>query len=425
MCLRVHWVICDSDMRFTTSSGTEYGYDLQSNRITIIEDNEFNSEDIAIFFMDSERVSTLPSIDTFVLEITQQCNMRCTYCCYSGNYRNTRKHNNHSMSDDNIEVIIDFILRTKNGSISNICFYGGEPLLRLSTISKFIDCAKVKFDGCVEFSLNTNGTLLERKVVDYLIENNISVFISLDGGKDMHDNKRKLSSGADSFKLIYNNLSYIKAHYPTFFAEKVSILITVENVGDIIEIAKQWTTYDLLKDKLPLQISAVAPNYAAGVERLDEQIVIAKYYKLLEAYILDPENPILKRFFDDYVFDLKSRDISDLSSSCSVPACLPNNRKCFIGADGKIGVCEKMCDKYRIGNIEDGFDFVEINNMIDKMSAIRKKHCSLCPVVRLCDSCLLILDLNEEELSMHCHNQRIYIKTALTMLCELAENELI
>ena len=48
-------------------------------------------------------------IGIYTIEITQQCNLRCKYCCYSGEYHNRRKHNNSEISWETLEQCITFI----------------------------------------------------------------------------------------------------------------------------------------------------------------------------------------------------------------------------------------------------------------------------------------------------------------------------
>jgi uncharacterized protein len=74
------------------------------------------------------------------LQVTQQCNLRCGYCAYSGIYDNNRTHSNKRMSFETARKAIDFFL-DRNGELSDIVigFYGGEPLLELDLIKRCID----------------------------------------------------------------------------------------------------------------------------------------------------------------------------------------------------------------------------------------------------------------------------------------------
>lgn len=70
-------------MVITTNSGSRYHYDMHSNEITI-DAGEKNPYFRPVQFGAIETVTSLTNIDTFILELTRDCNFRCSYCCYNG-----------------------------------------------------------------------------------------------------------------------------------------------------------------------------------------------------------------------------------------------------------------------------------------------------------------------------------------------------
>ena len=74
-----------------------------------------------------------------VLQVTQQCNLRCEYCAYSGNYANNRVHSNKRMDFDMAKKAIDmFISRSSENPEINVSFYGGEPLLEFDLVKRCV-----------------------------------------------------------------------------------------------------------------------------------------------------------------------------------------------------------------------------------------------------------------------------------------------
>jgi uncharacterized protein len=69
------------------------------------------------------------------LQVTQQCNLRCSYCTYSGIYDNNRTHSNQRMAIKTAKQAIDFFLE-RNSELSDVIigFYGGERRLRTGSI---------------------------------------------------------------------------------------------------------------------------------------------------------------------------------------------------------------------------------------------------------------------------------------------------
>ncbi len=394
--------------------------------ISIIDNQSIFTSDVVeiVTFVDRDKVSSLPYIDTFVIELTHNCNMRCSYCCYSGEYRNSRKHGDESLNSAKIDDIVRFIIQNAKANNITVCFYGGEPLLEFCNIVQIVD----KLKNCslvIKYTINTNGVLLKGVIAAYLYEHDFYIYVSLDGCKAIHDNNRRSVEGASTYEVIYKNLLMLESISNDYFVNRIGILITVSSTRDILQISKEWDNDNLLMNISPTQIGVVADNFSKGVKKLSFNEKIAEYYSLLDAYRANPYSIILKKFFDDYTMNIRKRDISKMPSTNIPSTCLPNNHKCFIDIDGKVGVCEKMCDIYRIGDIHSGYDFEKINTMIAQMSLIRKKHCSQCSYVRVCESCLLSLDLDESELNTFCHNERIHNKIAFIMLCELAESNLL
>ena len=114
---------------------------MHSNEITI-DAEEKNPSFRPVQFGAIETVSSLPNIDTFILELTRDCNFRCSYCCYSGKYDGARSHSSVAMTKSTIDEAIHFIAnaRAKDKGL-NIVFYGGEPLLRFNLIQYFLQKA--------------------------------------------------------------------------------------------------------------------------------------------------------------------------------------------------------------------------------------------------------------------------------------------
>ena len=407
-----------------TKSGTIYQYDYFSNRIEIVEDFPIEKK-IRIEYLPPEKITALPLIDTFVIETTRKCNLRCSYCCYSGDYRDTRTHEPVSLTTNQVDDILDFIRRNHKQKPVNICFYGGEPLLEFPLIRYMVEKAEKLWVNDVAFFLSTNGILLSKVITDFLVSHRFTINISLDGTAIYHNKNRKTISGTGSFDSIYQNLLSMKETYPAYFQEKINLLMTIEHVRNIKAIAGEWQSDKLLSEKAPAHISNLSPNYAKEVRLIDEEQLKQTLYEWLDFYQSHPDNGVMKTFFEERIEDFKARPIFDLPEKNLSSNCLPKNRKCFIDVYGKIGVCEKMCDIYRIGDIYTGFDFKAINQMAEKMDKLRRLHCSNCEIMRLCDTCLLALDLNEAELAVNCHNQRIATKLYMLMMCEWAEGELI
>ncbi len=140
-----------------------------------------------------------------VVAPTLACNMACQYC-YEANKKG-------KMSPETIEALIAFV-ESKSAALKHvdICWYGGEPLLAMDVIEDIsltmIDMGKAK-DFQYTATMISNGYLLTKDVVDKLMDLQVKMIqVTLDGPARMHDEKRPLKNGKDSFAKIVENIKY-------------------------------------------------------------------------------------------------------------------------------------------------------------------------------------------------------------------------
>lgn len=158
------------------------------------------------------------NVHQLILQVTQNCNLRCKYCVYSGSYVN-RIHTKKRMSIETAKKAIDFYHKhNSNLETALISFYGGEQLLEIKLIHEIIIYANEVFKGkSIKYNMTTNATLLNDEIVRFLYENDISLTISLDGPQAIQDNSRVFAeSGKGTFDVIMKKLDYIKENYPDY-----------------------------------------------------------------------------------------------------------------------------------------------------------------------------------------------------------------
>jgi hypothetical protein len=105
------------------------------------------------------------NLQQLVLNVTEVCNFRCTYCAYSGFYPGNRVHSSKQMPWEIARKSIEYAIEhsdygAKNNRPLGISFYGGEPLCNFEVIKKSVLFCKEKFpqrdvrfypESCVNF----------------------------------------------------------------------------------------------------------------------------------------------------------------------------------------------------------------------------------------------------------------------------------
>src|SRR5919109_2345419 len=192
---------------------------------TLIDDlgSRFGSEEVTDTVAELRRVraigdvarpETMPKIlplkpvplQTLVVNVTNQCNLACTYCYEYGEDKIVDTENGKQpkfMSEATARDAVDFMLKESGASPrAHVTFFGGETLLNFPVLKTTVAYARrraAEMGKAVDFSLTTNATLLRPEIVEFLIENEVGVTVSIDGPKEMQDKFRVFHNGAGSY----------------------------------------------------------------------------------------------------------------------------------------------------------------------------------------------------------------------------------
>ncbi len=411
-------------MQITTSRGNTYSYSPLDN--SIVEGEYDCVTPFHISFKPLEQITNLPAISSYTIGVTEQCNMRCSYCCYSGKYPEHRTHSTTKLTSEAIPAIIELINDTATSEQISIEFYGGESLIELKWIKEFVSKADNAIHGRkIKYELSTNGLLLSQQTADWLVENNFTLFVSVDGTRLHHDRYRKDISGRGTFGTIGKNLEYIKAEYPEYWCSNINLMMTIPQIESLCEISSEWEKSPLLHDKQPLRISGVATIYNSECKKIDYETEKEKYLQIVRFFISHPEQKLIATFFNSWLSEWIDRPIFTLTDTIEYPTCIPHNKKLFIDAKGLVGICENSSDTIRIGSIGNGLEFDKVNNVVERTANIIASRCKECTVARVCDICPDVLRLSPDELDVYCHNKRANQQIKFRCFCELAEEGLI
>lgn len=147
------------------------------------------------------------SISSIMLLVAQNCNLRCVYCyADEGKYHDCGK-----MDITTAKKAVDFLIDKSDSDILGICFFGGEPLLNFELIKEIVGyCNKKEINKKFTFSMTSNGTLINKEIEDFIIENKINVQISIDGDKDTHDSNRYFSGKVGSFDTVLEKTRFLR-----------------------------------------------------------------------------------------------------------------------------------------------------------------------------------------------------------------------
>lgn len=170
-----------------------------------------------------------------VLNITNRCNLRCLHCFnYSG-----EKRNDGELSDKEIMDLLSQIVRIKPW---NVCFSGGEPLLRKELLFK---CIEILSLNKIRTVMLTNGVLLNEKTLLDLRRLGLKeIEVSLDGA-NAYTHEKLRDKG--SFKKIIDSLRKLKkTKFPQYEVSMVLTSFNCKGLSSVVKLLKEVKTYNLI-----------------------------------------------------------------------------------------------------------------------------------------------------------------------------------
>ena len=356
----------------------------------------------------------LSNLNQLVFEVTDSCNLKCKYCGYGELYNNYDERNTKSLSTKSGLLVLDYLgeIWQNNPSISRkknfyMSFYGGEPLLNMEFIKNIVNHVKAlkiphkKF----QFSMTTNAVLLH-KYMDFLVENNFSILISLDGDKDSHS-YRVDHLGRNSFDKVFANVELLRQKHPSFFRTNVNFNSVLHNRNNVSDISK------FISDNFNKR-ARVSEINASGISPEKKELFLRMYKNKLENISKEEdlgslqnqlflETPTVKnlvmylRQYSGNFFNSYNDLFIDEKKSLFVPTgtCSPFSKKMFVTVNGKILPCERIGHKYALGQVTDteiDIDLDRIANMYNYWYNRFEKQCKKCSLQTACTKCIFTID---------------------------------
>lgn len=161
-------------------------------------------------------------LQTLVVNVTNQCNLSCTYCYEYGEDKIVDTENGRQpkfMSAETARASVDFALReARHSPTAHITFFGGETLMNFRVLESTIAYARQRAAALgkeIDFSLTTNATLLRPDIIEFLARERVGVTISIDGPEDLQNRFRVFKNGAGSYDVAAPKVKALLARHRT------------------------------------------------------------------------------------------------------------------------------------------------------------------------------------------------------------------
>lgn len=343
-----------------------------------------------------ERLYPGNQLRNITFQVTDDCPCACTYC-----YQGHKGHN--FMSSETGKKIVDLLFqmydeddKTKpiNKTVKGIIldFIGGEPLMNITAIREI---SNYFFERCLQenhpwvyhsrISICSNGALyFQKEVQEFFKEfkNFISLTITLDGPREIHDACRVYHNGKGNFNDAYKAYKHFSENYYKINDTKATI--APENLPYLNTIMDFF---------INLGIENIAANCVFEAEWTEEHAqLFYKQLKILANKLLQHDN-FSSTLFDDRLF-------------CPIP---PEDNQNYCGGTGAMlafdpdGIAHP-CLRYMksslngdqlpmiIGNADGVYNTKYFKSVKEKLDKITRRsqstdECFNCPIGAGCAWC--------------------------------------
>ncbi len=322
-------------------------------------------------------------LQSLVMNITNQCNLACTYCYEFGADKIATPQGKPKYMDlETARASVDFLLAEAGGRKAvHITFFGGETLMNFPLLKDVVVYARERGAavGCsVGFSLTTNATLLTPEIIDFLSENEIGVTVSMDGPPDLQDKRRVYKSGRGSYAVIEPKLRALIANHRT---RAITARVTLtDGVTDVVRI------YRHLKDDLGFHEVGFAPVTASGdqgyaISDADMDAVVDQFRQLADEWLSYALRGQMHGFSN------VSETIGELVKGVNKShPCGAGLGLLGVGPSGDLSPCHRFADadSHTLGHISTGIDQERREDFLNRGHVGAKYDCQSCWARPLC-----------------------------------------
>lgn len=254
-----------------------------------------------------------------------------------------------------------------------IIFFGGEPLTNWTLIEQVVSYANARADELglkVNYGMTSNGVSLDPKRVEYLVENNIGIMLSIDGGEDLHNYLRPHSNpSVNSWKATKEAFGLLREHGRRVMGRATATAVN----SDALEITRA------IKEM--------------GAHLVNIQMIESD----------DPQDPLrfshddLVKYTETSIRSLREDKLSSqvaqwifarIQRGTHIPFfCGVGKNTVAVDSSGRYFVCHRVIgtDKYQVGDIEVGMDLEKLNEISGKFRVYQMLGCKSCWARYICN----------------------------------------
>ena len=316
-------------------------------------------------------IGDAPLVKSLCLHVAHDCNLRCGYCfAGTGDFGHDRGLMPKEVAEKAVEFIITGSGRRKHCEID---FFGGEPLLNMDTVRHtvaYVRRREAETGKVFKLTLTTNAVLLDEATLAYLNAENISLVLSLDGRREVHDRMRPDAAGNGSWEDVVARARraadsrggknyYLRGTYTAHNLDFAADVLAMADLGftelSVEPVIGKDTDYALREEHLPA--------------------LYAQYEALAEEYLARRR---AGRPFEFFHFNLNLDNGPCVAKRLA--GCGAGHEYFAVTPDGDLYPCHQFVgrDEYLIGNLTDGIRKPALVQKFRQAHALAKPACRAC-----------------------------------------------
>ena len=321
---------------------------------------------------------TDPPLTAISLAIAQKCNLGCTYCyAHQGDFGTKAKN----MAAETGIMAVDLMFKKNPGNNKmNLAFLGGEPLINrpaLQTITRYAMEKAVREKKQIQFSITTNGTLLNSDDAIFFEEFGFAVTVSIDGIGVVHDELRPFKGGQASYdRIIKNTMPLLHMQKKMQVSARVTVtpanLELKQTLDELIRIGFHSVGFS------PMLTSPSGKNEmdATTLDTMLENMIACG--TAFEEKIINGKR---------YPFSNMSITLREIHRGTHRPyPCGAGAGYLGVSASGELAACHRFVedDKGYFGNLEEGISYEKQRSWLTERHVHHQEPCNTCWARYLC-----------------------------------------
>ena len=279
----------------------------------------------------------------------------------------------------------------------------------------------------VHFCITTNGTLLTDEVIDFLVQWQFSIMISLDGPQPVQDAFRPTAGGKGSFEIAAPRIKRLLERHPGRAGIIVRTTMTHQS-HDLIALSKFFEEFGFARAGLGSTIGYafhkgkfdITSDDREDMESAIESMLDDRLLPAIRSYRRVPYNPVVASLVA--LNDDKERGGAKVKLSCGA-----GRNDEGIDVDGKVYPCHRYVgmSAYVVGDVVNGVDAKALESYYRRLLSVYSA-CTTCWASRWCAGCCpRYLSRPDGEISApdaeQCEWTRRYVHRNLALHAELDE----